>query len=191
MRSSSPFLSWDIFLRSRLVRSGLQIAADACSGHPAADQRLYAECVAESEDGADIVVLGYAVQHACDRSALLGKKVVAGGLLRRNSQASRSSRPSRSLSTTPRAGSCARRCRPGTTGRETPAGIFAVIARRTRTTTRASMRCLDAGHAAHHPGTASRCTAGRCRGMQPRTGACGCPTTLRRSCSIRRGSGCG
>ena len=49
------------------------------------DQRLDAECVAESEDGADIVVLGYAVQHARDRSALLGKKVVAGGLLRRNS----------------------------------------------------------------------------------------------------------
>ena len=48
------------------------------------DQRLDAECVAESEDGADIVVLGYAVQHACNRSVLLGKKVVTVGLLRRN-----------------------------------------------------------------------------------------------------------
>ena len=37
----------------------------------------------------------------------------------------------------------------------------------------------------------ARCTAGHCPGMQPRTGACGCPTTLRRSCSTRRGSGCG
>ena len=46
------------------------------------DQRLDAECVAELEDGADIVVFGYALQHARDRSALLGKKVVAVGLLR-------------------------------------------------------------------------------------------------------------
>ena len=48
------------------------------------DQRLDAECVAESEDGADIVVLGYAVQHARDWSALLGKKSSRVGLLRRN-----------------------------------------------------------------------------------------------------------
>ena len=31
----------------------------------------------------------------------------------------------------------------------------------------------------------------RCRGMPPRTAACGCRTALRRSCSTRRASGCG
>ena len=40
---------------------------------------MYEECIAESEDGADIVVLGYAVQHDRDRSALPGRKVVTGG----------------------------------------------------------------------------------------------------------------
>jgi hypothetical protein len=40
---------------------------------------MHEECIAESEDGADIVVLGYAVQHDRDRSALPGRKVVTGG----------------------------------------------------------------------------------------------------------------
>jgi hypothetical protein len=41
-------------------------------------QPLHEERIAEPEDGSDIVVLGYAIQHHCDRSARAGKKVGAG-----------------------------------------------------------------------------------------------------------------
>src|SRR5205085_2863406 len=78
----------------------------------------------------------------------------------------------------------------GITGRETPAGVFAVI-EKDRTTTRPSMMMPGCRTCSALPGTASRCTAGHCPGMPPRTAACGCPMTLRKTCSTRPGSGCG
>jgi L,D-transpeptidase catalytic domain. len=68
----------------------------------------------------------------------------------------------------------------GTTGRETPAGVFAV-SRRTRTTTRPCMTMPGCRTCSASPGTASRCMAGRCPGMRPRTAACGCPLALPRT----------
>jgi hypothetical protein len=60
----------------------------------------------------------------------------------------------------------------GTTGRETPAGVFAIVEKQKD----------------HH---STLYDDAWMPNMQPRTAACGCPTTLRRSCSTRRGSGCG
>ena len=88
--------------------------------------------------------------------------------VRRGRGASRSwrscrSRASRSLSTTPTAGSGARRCRL-IKGRETPAGVFAVIEKdddhHSSLITMPGCRTCSAS-----PGTASRCTAGRCPGL--------------------------
>jgi hypothetical protein len=52
----------------------------------------------------------------------------------------------------------------GTAGRETPAGVFSVVEK----------------DKDHH--------SGRCPDMRPRTGACGCPLALRRSCSTKSAS---
>ena len=78
----------------------------------------------------------------------------------------------------------------GTTGRETPAGIFAVIEKDKDhhsslydDARMPNMQRITWNGVALHGGPLP--------GMRPRTAACGCPTILRRSCSTRRGSGCG
>jgi L,D-transpeptidase catalytic domain len=76
----------------------------------------------------------------------------------------------------------------GTTGRETPAGVFAILE---KDKDHHSTLYDDAWMPNMQRRMASRCTAGHCLDMQPRMAACGCPTILRRSCSTRRGSGCG
>ena len=75
----------------------------------------------------------------------------------------------------------------GTTGRETPAGVFAIIEKQKDHHSTLyddawmpNMQRITWNGIALHGGP-----------LQPRTGACGCPTTLRRNCSTRRGSGCG
>ena len=77
----------------------------------------------------------------------------------------------------------------GTTERQTPAGVFAVVEKdkdhRSTLYDDAEMPTCSAS-----PGTVSRCTAGRCPGMRPHTAAFGCLLALRRSCSTRRGSAC-
>ena len=55
----------------------------------------------------------------------------------------------------------------GTTGRETPAGVSALWRSR-RIITRASMTMPGCRTCCASPGTASRCTAGRCPDMLPR-----------------------
>jgi lipoprotein-anchoring transpeptidase ErfK/SrfK len=73
----------------------------------------------------------------------------------------------------------------GTTGRETPAGVFAVLEK-------------DKDHHSSLYDDASMPHMQRItwngialHGGPPRTAACGCPTALPRSCSTRPGSGCG
>ena len=114
---------------------------------------------------------------------------------RRARRASRSwrscrSRASRSRCTMPTAGSCARRSRPAPRGRETPAGIFAIV-EKNRTTARRCMTTPGCRICSASPGTASRCMAARCPATRPRMAACGCPTALPKSCSTRPTSGCG
>ena len=77
----------------------------------------------------------------------------------------------------------------GTTGRETPAGVFAVV---DKEVDHRSNMYDDAWmpHMQRITGTASRCTAGRCPDMRPRTAACGCLTALPKNCSTRPGSEC-
>ena len=78
----------------------------------------------------------------------------------------------------------------GVKGRETPAGVFAVLE---KDLDHHSTLYDDASmpHMQRITWNGSRCMAAHCRGMPPRTAACGCHTALRRSCSTRRGSGCG
>jgi hypothetical protein len=76
----------------------------------------------------------------------------------------------------------------GTTGRETPAGVFIEKDKDHHSTLyddawMPNMQRITWNGIALH--------GGRCRGMRPRTAACGCPTSLRRTCSTRPGSGCG
>ena len=78
----------------------------------------------------------------------------------------------------------------GTTGRETPAGVFAIIEKDKDHHSSLyddawmpNMQRITWNGVALHGGPLPS--------MPPRTAACGCPTTLRRSCSTRRGSGCG
>ena len=78
----------------------------------------------------------------------------------------------------------------GTTGRETPAGIFAVLEKDKDHHSSLyddawmpNMQRITWNGIALHGGPLP--------GYGPRTAACGCPTTLRRSCSTRRGSVCG
>ena len=99
------------------------------------------------------------------------------------------SRARRSRSTTPTAGFCARRCRPAPRdARRRPAS--SPSSRGTRTTARTCMTTPRCRTCSASPGTASRCTAGRCPDMRPRTAACGCRLALPKNCSTRRGSGC-
>ena len=78
----------------------------------------------------------------------------------------------------------------GTTGRETPADIFALVEKdKDHHSTMYDDAWMPNMQRITWNGIALH--GGPLPGMQPRTGACGCPTTLRRSCSTRRGSGCG
>jgi hypothetical protein len=78
----------------------------------------------------------------------------------------------------------------GVKGRETPAGIFAVVEKdKDHHSSMYDDAWMPNMQRITWNGVA--CTAGRCPDMQPRTAACACPTALRRSCSTRRGSGCG
>jgi len=94
------------------------------------------------------------------------------------------------ISTTPTVGFCVHRCRPASRSARRPLASSPSW-RRKRTTTPPCMTMPGCRTCSASPGTASRCTAGRCLGMRPRMAACECPTVLRRSCSTRRGSGCG
>ena len=78
----------------------------------------------------------------------------------------------------------------GVEGRETPAGIFAVVE---KDKDHHSSMYDDAWmpHMQRITWNGSHCTAGRCPDMRPRTVAYACPSALRRNCSTRRGSGCG
>ena len=99
------------------------------------------------------------------------------------------SRPSRLPSTTPKAGSCARRCRPERrAARRRPASLR--WSRRKRITARTCTTMPRCRTCSASPGTASRCMAGPCPAMRPPTAACGCRLALPRNCSTRRGSAC-
>ena len=67
----------------------------------------------------------------------------------------------------------ARRCRPGPRDAKRLPGSSASY-RRTRTTARASMTMPGCRTCCASPGMASRCTAGRCPDIRPRTAACAC-----------------
>jgi len=78
----------------------------------------------------------------------------------------------------------------GAKGRETPAGVFAVLE---KDVDHHSSLYDDARmpHMQRITWNGLALHGGPLPGMRPRTAACGCPSTLRRSYSTRRGSGCG
>ena len=62
--------------------------------------------------------------------------------------------------------------------------------RRRRSTAPTSTRTARCPSCSASPGPASPCTPARCRGIPPRTAACGCPCRSPASCSTRPSSAC-
>ena len=80
----------------------------------------------------------------------------------------------------------------GVKERETPAGVFAVIEKdKDHHSSMYDDAWMPNMQRITWNGVALHSTAGRCPDMRPRTAACACPSALPRSCSTRRGSGCG
>ncbi|MGY3412500.1 hypothetical protein ACVWZV_008613 [Bradyrhizobium sp. GM5.1] len=79
----------------------------------------------------------------------------------------------------------------GTTGRETPAGVFAIIEKdKDHHSTMYDDAWMPNMQRITWNGK-SRCMAGRCPATPLRMAACGCRSALRRACSTRPTSGCG
>jgi L,D-transpeptidase catalytic domain len=72
----------------------------------------------------------------------------------------------------------------GQKGRETPAGIFSVSSRRTRTTTLTSMTMPGCPICSASLGRGSRSMAAPCPGIRRPMAACGCRSTSQRVCLI-------
>src|SRR5664280_2908068 len=80
----------------------------------------------------------------------------------------------------------------GVKERETPAGVFAVVEKeKDHHSSMYDDAWMPNMQRITWNGVALHSTAGRCPDMRPRTAACACPSALPRSCSTRRGSGCG